>query len=94
MAHNIDLSEKFTYILHQLSLPHNPKSRKTFVDITTKLDKIRNENTFDVIPELKDTLNETAVLEPVPAKVVYSWTQCTCGHTKKEDGSCDGSHNS
>jgi len=92
-AHNIDLSEKFIYILHQLSLPHDPKQRKIFVDITAKLDKIRNENTYEVIPEMRDCLNETVTVAPVQAKVVYSWTQCTCGQSKSQDGSCDGSHN-
>jgi hypothetical protein len=52
--YGVDYTDKFTYIKHQLSLPHNPKNKQIFIDYTMRLDKIRNENTYDVIPELND----------------------------------------
>ena len=52
--YNADYTDKFAYIIHQLTLPHNPEAKKVFIDMTEKLDRIRNEKTYDVIPELND----------------------------------------
>lgn len=40
-------------VIHELKKPHDSNSMCQFLDITKKLDKIRNENTFEIIPELK-----------------------------------------
>jgi len=53
-TYNADYTDKFAYIKHQLTLPHNAEAKKTFIEMTEKLDKIRDEKTYDVIPELND----------------------------------------
>jgi hypothetical protein len=55
--YNTDFNESFSYVLHQLSLPHNPDAKKRFIETTYKVDTIRNENTYDVIPELNDVFS-------------------------------------
>jgi len=52
----VDLSDSFSYIIQQLSLPHDSEAKKRFIDLTAKLDELRNENTYTVIPELQDVL--------------------------------------
>ena len=54
--HAVDLSDSFSYIIQQLSLPHDSEAKKRFIDLTAKLDELRNENTYTVIPELQDVL--------------------------------------
>lgn len=54
--HSTDIGPKFTQILHELKKPLNVRGRRAFVDITKKLDTIRNENTIEIIPELGDVL--------------------------------------
>ena len=51
-SHNTDLTLKFIQIIHELKKPQNIEARDKFFDMTKKLDDIRNENTFEVIPEL------------------------------------------
>jgi hypothetical protein len=97
VKYNTDLTEKFTYLFHHLSMPYDPKARQDFLWTTKKLDAIRGENIFEVIPEMKDTL---VAPEPAPEEfavkqnVVYSFVRCTCGKTKHKAGQCDGSHDS
>lgn len=54
--YGVNLTESFSYILQQLTLPHDVAAKERFIDLTSKLDLIRNENTYEVIPELKDVL--------------------------------------
>lgn len=42
----------FDHILHELSLPHDPQAAKSFLGLTAAMDALRNEKTFEVIPEL------------------------------------------
>jgi radical SAM protein with 4Fe4S-binding SPASM domain len=47
------LSDPFyTIVVNELKKPYDINSAKEFVDITRKLDSLRNENTFKTIPEL------------------------------------------
>jgi radical SAM protein with 4Fe4S-binding SPASM domain len=89
--YNVDYTDHLTYIKHQLTLPHNPQAKKSFINMTTQLDELRKENTYEVIPELKDVLTESETVIPEP-RAVYSWAKCGCGKTKNSDNSCDGSH--
>jgi radical SAM protein with 4Fe4S-binding SPASM domain len=50
--YNTNINIHFDHILHELSLPHDPTAAKTFLELSSKLDVIRNEKTFEVIPEL------------------------------------------
>jgi radical SAM protein with 4Fe4S-binding SPASM domain len=50
--YNTDLSHLFTHILHELEKPRDMHSVMKFLEITDQVDGIRNENLFDVIPEL------------------------------------------
>ena len=40
--------------MHGLTLPHNPAYARLFLNKHAKLDKIRKESVFAVIPELED----------------------------------------
>lgn len=55
--HNIkydtDLSHLFTHILHELEKPRDMESVMKFLQVTEQVDNIRNENLFEVIPELE-----------------------------------------
>lgn len=42
----------FTYILHELTTPFNKQCARKFVEITRQVDQIRNENTYETIPEM------------------------------------------
>jgi radical SAM protein with 4Fe4S-binding SPASM domain len=50
--YNTNINIHFDHILHELSLPHDPNAAKTFLGLSARLDDIRNEKTFEVIPEL------------------------------------------
>lgn len=43
----------FTHILHELKQPFDKDAAKKFVKVTKTIDSIRNENTYDVVPEMK-----------------------------------------
>jgi len=43
----------FTHILHELEKPHNPDAAKHFVWTSQKVDDVRSENIYDVIPEMR-----------------------------------------
>lgn len=41
------------HIMHELKKPHSPESAKRFLKISQQVDSVRDENIFEVIPELK-----------------------------------------
>jgi len=51
--HNTNISKHFTQIMSELSKPHNPKAAKYFVKMTAKVDSVRKEQFYDIVPELK-----------------------------------------
>jgi radical SAM protein with 4Fe4S-binding SPASM domain len=51
--HNTDIREHFTQILSELSKAHNPNAAQRFVNMTAKVDNVRKEKFYDVVPELK-----------------------------------------
>jgi radical SAM protein with 4Fe4S-binding SPASM domain len=56
-TYNVDFTDKFGYLKSVLAIPHNPDFKNQFIETTRKLDIIRGENTFEIIPELKDVFN-------------------------------------
>jgi len=48
---NID--HRFTHIFHELEKPHSIKNRLKFIVISNSVDKVRDEDIFNVIPELQ-----------------------------------------
>lgn len=50
--YDTDLEHLFTHILHELRKPRDMHSVAKFLQITEQIDSIRNENLFEVIPEL------------------------------------------
>ena len=55
--HGIDLSNRFQYILHELNKPWNKSGALQFISMTSRVDKIRNENLYEVIPEMSVILD-------------------------------------
>ena len=53
-----DIRFIFKQILFELSKSYNKTQAQKFVEITKKLDDIRNENIFTTIPELNDVLQQ------------------------------------
>jgi len=51
--YNTTIDHLFTYIIHELEKPHDPVAAKKFLQVSKQVDDIRNENIFEVIPELK-----------------------------------------
>lgn len=51
--YDTDLSHLFTHILHELEKPRDMESVMKFLQVTEQVDNIRNENLFDVIPEME-----------------------------------------
>jgi hypothetical protein len=52
LENNTDISSKFTQMLHELKKPQDLSSLKRFIEVTNQMDTIRDENTYEVIPEL------------------------------------------
>jgi radical SAM protein with 4Fe4S-binding SPASM domain len=50
--YNTNINVHFDHILHELSLPHDSYSAKTFLKVSASVDAVRDEKIFDVIPEL------------------------------------------
>ncbi len=50
--YNTDIAPLLTHIIHELKKPRDIESAKKFVRVTAQLDIIRNENTFETIPEM------------------------------------------
>jgi hypothetical protein len=55
--YSADINPIFTQIFHELNKPFDLVSAKKFMHTTSRVDGIRNENLFDVIPEMKDVQN-------------------------------------
>ena len=52
--YNTDIAPTFVHILSELKKPFNLKAAKKFLELTNQLDKLRNEDTFKVLPEMED----------------------------------------
>lgn len=50
--YNTDIRPTLSHIMHDLEKPYSERDAREFVDITDRLDKIRNENTYETIPEM------------------------------------------
>ena len=50
--YDTDITALFSHIIHELNKPHDRKSAEHFIKISSQLDEIRNEDIFEVIPEL------------------------------------------
>jgi radical SAM protein with 4Fe4S-binding SPASM domain len=50
--YNTIIDHVFTHILHELTKPWDAKAAKDFIWNTTNLDKVRNENIYEIIPEM------------------------------------------
>jgi radical SAM protein with 4Fe4S-binding SPASM domain len=55
--YDTNIDSLFTQIFHELNKPFDLVSAKKFMHTTSRVDGIRNENLFDVIPEMKDVQN-------------------------------------
>jgi radical SAM protein with 4Fe4S-binding SPASM domain len=53
IKYNTSIDDKFTYVLHELDKPFNDQESKKFIYKTNNIDKVRNENLFEIIPEMK-----------------------------------------
>lgn len=53
VKYNTSIDDLFTHIIHELKKPQSTRDVEKFINTTTKIDKIRNENTFNIIPELQ-----------------------------------------
>jgi radical SAM protein with 4Fe4S-binding SPASM domain len=51
--YNTNIKEHFTQIISELSKEHNPNAAQRFVNMTAKVDNVRKEKFYDVVPELK-----------------------------------------
>jgi radical SAM protein with 4Fe4S-binding SPASM domain len=51
--YNTNIGPRLDYILHELTTPFDKVAAKRFIEITRQLDQLRNENTFEIIPEMK-----------------------------------------
>ncbi len=56
--YQVDISDRFLQLIWHLKKPRNKKNCQDFIEYTRALDKIRNENTYEIIPELKCILDE------------------------------------
>ena len=55
--YNVDISHLLKYTLHELNKPHNEHLARKFLSMTESVDKVRNENLLEVIPELQHIKN-------------------------------------
>jgi len=51
--HKTSIDNRFTHIIHELEKPHSMKNRLKFIVISNSIDKVREENIFNMIPELQ-----------------------------------------
>jgi MoaA/NifB/PqqE/SkfB family radical SAM enzyme len=63
-AHNsrysTDIAPLFSHIIHELNKPYDPKAAKKFVKVSEEVDGVRNENIYNIIPEMeivRETVN-------------------------------------
>jgi hypothetical protein len=54
--YNADISKHLEYIMHELEKPYSYRSAVRFTEITTSVDEIRNEDMYNIIPEMRDVL--------------------------------------
>jgi radical SAM protein with 4Fe4S-binding SPASM domain len=52
LENNTDISSKFTQMIHELKKPRDLHALKRFFQTTEQIDTVRNENTYEIIPEL------------------------------------------
>ena len=50
--YNTDIGPLFTHIIHELEKPHDLEAAKKFLQVSMQVDDVRNENIFEVIPEM------------------------------------------
>jgi len=50
--YNTTIDHIFTHIIHELEKPHDKNAAKRFIETTKSVDGVRNENLFEVIPEM------------------------------------------
>jgi MoaA/NifB/PqqE/SkfB family radical SAM enzyme len=55
--HRVNITDRFAQIKHELAKPHSMIDKLSFISMTKRLDGIRNENIYEVIPELRDVLS-------------------------------------
>lgn len=58
--YNTDITQEFAYVFSELSKPTNPLMARKFVFVSKQVDNVRDENIYNVIPELgyiRDTLD-------------------------------------
>ena len=51
-----DITPLFTHIIHELKKPFSLSAAKKFLEITNQVDKVRNEDTFSILPEMRFVL--------------------------------------
>lgn len=56
--YNTSINGHFTHIIHELEKPYNKDQAKKFLKMTHDVDKVRDENLFDVIPEMQVVYDE------------------------------------
>lgn len=52
-----NVEENFSHLFWHMEKPHNPVNKQSFLEFTKRIDSIREEDTFKVIPELEEMLN-------------------------------------
>ena len=55
--YRVDVRPTFLHLFWHLDKPYNKKQAKSFKEFSDRMDKIRNENTLDTIPELTELLS-------------------------------------
>jgi len=51
--YSTDITEIFTHIIHELKQPFNLEAAKRFIHTSSNVDRIRNENIYETIPEME-----------------------------------------
>ena len=63
--YNTTIDHAFTHILHELEKPYDEFAAQKFVWNTKKIDGVRNENLFEIIPEMNVVLEAVAMERPL-----------------------------
>lgn len=50
--YNTSIDHLFTHILHELEQPYDNDAARKFIQVSKQIDDIRNENIYDIIPEM------------------------------------------
>ena len=64
-TYNTDITSHFAHIIHELHKPFDLTAAKNFVALTKKLDSLRKEDTYTVLPEMEDVRRNVARLSNV-----------------------------